>query len=143
MFNAIVSHVALEMLVRYVRECRSDPSVDSELCREIRRLFWDYKYLYIYGLAGLELPAAVPVPSIPWQEPTPTPVIEQLQHHEEILNGLIDIVAGDPTPQRSIQAVLQDRESRLAAARGLAQRFETGLKQVNEEIERLNEVSPQ
>ena len=128
--NTIVSRVALELLVRSIRE------EDSEF----RRLFWDYQYLYKYGLSELKVP--VPILSSLWQEPTPTPLIEQLQLHEEVIMGLIDIAAGDPSPQPSIQAVLQDRESRLAAAKGLAQRFESGLEQVNKEIERLAETSP-
>ncbi len=131
MLNAIVSRVALEMLVRSI----------SEEDSEFRRLFWDYMYLYRYGLTEFKDP--VPVLSGLWQEPTPTPMLERLRLHEEVLIGLIDIAAGDPSPQPSIQAVLHDREARLEAAKGLAQRLDSGLEQVNKEIERLAETPPQ
>ncbi len=99
------------------------------------RSFWDLKYLYLYGLSEIGVP--VRTPSGPPDDLSTVSVEERLLVHEKLIMGLIDIAAGDPTPQPSLQAILQDREARLAAASGLAEQLDSKLDQVKEEIKRL------
>ena len=71
----------------------------------------------------------------------PTLISERLAIHEELLFELVEVVAGDPTPQPSVFSVLNNQNIRLEAAQGLAKRLEAALDQVKAEIERLDKVS--
>lgn len=45
----------------------------------------------------------------------------------------------DPTPETNLSSVLRDRTIRLAAAKGLTQRLNTALQQLEKEIARLEQ----
>ena len=127
--NNIIRQVALDLLVGAVR------NEDSRVRRELVELFWDLQYIYRFGVPR------VPSPDIPLPVPSILQLAldssERIQLHQEVLLGLLDEIAGDPSPQPSLQNILYDQQVRLAAAKGLNQRLEFALKQVNQEIERL------
>ena len=131
MLDAVMKRILLHLLAGAVRH--EDPSVREELALS----FWDIKYLYLYGIPKIPSPDVPAPPFVNPQTDLASSMQERFELHEELLFGLIDIAAGDPSPQPSVQAVLQDREARLNAARNLAERLDSGLEQLREEIERL------
>jgi hypothetical protein len=115
MLNQIIRRTALSLLVR------------GEI-----GLYWDLVYIYKYGLPKIEWP----FPS-PFEEPTPTPTIEWQRETDALLFDLVNIVAGDPSPQPSLQALLNDRGPRLDAAKRAYQQHEEALGALEQEIELL------
>ena len=98
--------------------------------------FWDLKYIYHFGIP--KLPPTVPVP-VPWPGPQPDPDPTSLAQRVEILEGLVfDLidVPDDPSPQPS-KSVLLNRELRLESVKRLTTQFETAVKQLKEEQQRL------
>ncbi len=120
----LVRRTALELLIRGVTKN------DDELIL----FFWDLQYLYKFGLPEI-VPPEIPVD---FNDPQPDPSpIERLQVNESILSQLIDVVAGDPSPQPSLQSVLKDTNIRLSSAKKFAENLNNSLKMVNLEIEEL------
>lgn len=120
----LTRQVALGLLVRGV----------TERDEELIRLFWDLQYLYKFGLPEI-VPSEIPVDfNIPQPDPSP---IDRIQVNETILSQLVDVVAGDPSPQPSIQSILKDTNIRLSSAKNFAQNLNSALKMVNSEIQEL------
>lgn len=146
MLNAAIRQVALHILVYSIRECirdprRCDPDEDEQL-REVMRFFWDYKFLHKYGIVidPLPLPDLKPnFSEVPMHHPKL--ISERLAIHEELLFELVEVVAGDPSPQPNVFSVLNNQHIRLEAARSLAKRLEVALDQVKAEIEQLSKAS--
>lgn len=131
MLNDLIRRLALELLVGAVRH--PDPKVRSQLAE----LFWDLQYIYRFGIPKIP-PLELQRPWPPQPQPDPSP-IDRLGLHEDILMGLVDIYAYDPTSETNLSSVLRDRTIRLAAAKGLTQRLNTALQQLDKEIARLEQ----
>jgi hypothetical protein len=135
MLDSIIKQTALALLVR---------GVGNE---QAAKLFWDIKYLYLFGIP--EIPNLIPNPELPPQ-PFPAPVIpfppqpqpdpspiDRLRINEDILFDLIDIFDEGFSSQSGIAGVLRNTEIRLKAANELYQRLNTAMEGLKKEIERL------
>jgi hypothetical protein len=134
----MISSVALQFLLGAFRRCARrgiHHCEEDEFFREVLVLFWDLQYLYKYGIVT-DLTPSLPH-STPFADPTPTPVLERLGFHDELLFNMMGALADDPEPEPGILSVLGNREIRLVAAKGLAERLESGLESVKAEIDRL------
>lgn len=123
MLTNVIRSAALDLLIRGVRERDQD----------LIALFWDLQYIIKFGL--LPPPRLV----LPQPQPDPSP-IDSIRLHEELLVGLVDVVAGDPNPQPNLPSLgsfLRDKAIRLKAAEGLAKRLEAALGHLKEEITAL------
>lgn len=105
-------------------------SAISLLVRGEIELYWDLMYLYKYGLPQIQGPILIPYAE-------PTPMLEWQRETDALLFDLISIAAGDPSPQPSLQAALQDRATRLEAAKGAYLHHEEALGALEQEISAL------
>ena len=97
-------------------------------------MFWDLQYIYKFGLPEM-IPPTIPVDfNVPKPDPSP---IEMIQVNQYILSQLVDVVAGDPSPQPSLQSILKDTNVRLSSAKSFAKKLNKALKTVKLEIEEL------
>ncbi|HBL13324.1 MAG TPA: hypothetical protein DD379_18370 [Cyanobacteria bacterium UBA11162] len=131
MLNDLIRQQALEWLVGAIRH--PDPKVRNLLAE----LFWDLQYIYRFGIPKIP-PAELQIPWPPQPQPDPSP-LDRLRLHENILMGLVDIYAYEPDPETNLSYVLRDRTIRLTAAKGLSQRLNTALQQLDKEIAQLEQ----
>jgi hypothetical protein len=101
--------------------------------------FWDVQYIYLYGLPEIP-PAAVPAPFPPEPQRDPASLAQRVQVLETIVFDLVGGRAADPTPQPSRQSVFPDTKLQLEAVERLTKRFESGLQQLGQEHDRLNQL---
>ncbi|MCL4299118.1 MAG: hypothetical protein KJ077_25505 [Anaerolineae bacterium] len=135
-----VSRVSGEFLIRAARAFASNGYILNDEISRILEARWDLEYWRKFGLPDiadlLDEPPPGWDPNRPWPDPSPE---DRIRVHDEILVGLLEIVAGDPHPQPNVLKLLRNREIRLAAAKKFSQRLQTALVQVNEEIARLEQ----
>jgi hypothetical protein len=128
LLNEIIRRDALENIIKAVR----DYDEDDEEWREKLRLYWDYVYLYRFGI-----PKPLPRFPLPNEEPTPTPMIQSNLDNSVLVFELISLLAGDPTPQSNLQIILQDHAPRLQAAEKAYQFHKEALAALEQEIAAL------
>lgn len=138
--NWWVSRVSGEFLIRAAREFAENNYIITDRVRRMMEVHWIGEYIRKFGLPDitdlLDEPPPGWDPNRPWPDPSPE---DRIRVHDEILVGLLEIVAGDPHPQPNVLSILRNREIRLAAAKKFSQRLQTAIVQVNEEIARLEQ----
>jgi hypothetical protein len=138
MLNQFLQRLILSQLVEAGREAiHHPPGPHDERAKELMRIYWDLVYWYKFGIPKFP-ETQIQLPRFNEMGPLTT---DTLELHQELLFYLLDAYAGDPSPQPSLQSLLLDRSTRLAAAREVALLFERGHQSMKEEITRLEQES--